>query len=137
MPAFQFEYEHAKQLGIQFHWLTQPVAVQPGSVECVQMELGSPDKSGRRRPQPVPGSNFFIECDMVISSIGQTRLLGFLEKCRGVELRNGTVVVDPLTGRTSNPKYYAGGDCVNGGREVVDAVAEGKRAAQGIATWLT
>jgi dihydropyrimidine dehydrogenase (NAD+) subunit PreT len=137
MPAFQFEYEHAKQLGIQFHWLTQPVAIQPGSVECVQMELGSPDKSGRRRPQPVPGSNFFIECDMVISSIGQTRLLGFLEKCRGVELRNGTVVVDPLTGRTSNPQYYAGGDCVNGGREVVDAVAEGKRAAQGIATWLT
>jgi glutamate synthase (NADPH/NADH) small chain len=74
---------------------------------------------------------------MVIPSVGQTRLLGFLEKCRGVELRNGTVVVDPLTGCTSNPKYYAGGDCVNGGREVVDAVAEGKRAAQGIATWLT
>jgi glutamate synthase (NADPH/NADH) small chain len=137
MPAFHFEYEHAKQLGIQFHWLTQPLALYSDSVECVRMELGSPDKSGRSRPQPVPGSNFSIKCDMVIPSIGQTKLLRFLEQCRGVELREGTVVVDPNTGRTSNPKYYAGGDCVNGGREVVDAVAEGKRAAQGIATWLT
>ncbi len=137
MPAFPFEYEHAKQTGIQFHWLTQPVAIHPTFVECVRMELGVPDKSGRRRPQPITGSNFYIECDMVIPSIGQTKLLRFLTQCRGVELRDGTVLVDPITGQTSNPKYYAGGDCVNGGREVVDAVAEGKRAAQGIATWLT
>jgi glutamate synthase (NADPH/NADH) small chain len=136
MPAFPFEYEHAKQLGIQFHWLTQPVAIHQGAVECVRMELGAPDASGRRRPQPVAGSNFSIECDLVIPSIGQTRLLSFLEQCRGVERKDGLVIVDPHTGRTSNPKYFAGGDCVNGGREVVDAVAEGKRAAQGMAAWL-
>ncbi|MEP6535023.1 MAG: NAD(P)-dependent oxidoreductase [Bryobacteraceae bacterium] len=137
MPAFAFEYEHAKQMGIHFHWLTQPVAIHAASVECVRMELGAADKSGRRRPQAVPGSNFSIECDMVIPSIGQTKLLRFLAQARGVELRNGAVVVDQATGRTANPKYYAGGDCVNGGREVVDAVAEGKRAALGIASWLT
>ncbi len=137
MPAFSFEYIHAKQVGIRFQWLTQPVAIHAASVECVRMELGAPDKTGRRRPRAIPGSNFHIECDMVIPSIGQTRLLRFLELCRGVELRDGTVVVDQASGRTSNPKYYAGGDCVNGGREVVDAVAEGKRAAEGIATWLT
>jgi len=137
MPAFAFEYKHAKQLGIQFHWLTQPVAIHATSVECVRMELGAPDKTGRRRPQPVAGSNFHIQCDMVIPSIGQTKLLRFLQQARGVELRNGAVVADQATGQTSNPKYFAGGDCVNGGREVVDAVAEGKRAALGIATWLT
>ena len=137
MPAFAFEYEHAKQMGIRFQWLTQPIAIHAASVECVRMELAAPDKTGRRRPQAIPGSNFHIECDMVIPSIGQTKLLRLLEQCSGVELRGGTVVVDQATGRTSNPKYFAGGDCVNGGREVVDAVAEGKRAAQGIATWLT
>jgi len=137
MPAFAFEYKHAKQMGIQFHWLTQPVAIHATSVECVRMELGAPDKTGRRRPQPVAGSNFHIQCDMVIPSIGQTKLLRFLEQARGVELRNGAVIADQATGQTSNPKYFAGGDCVNGGREVVDAVAEGKRAALGIATWLT
>jgi dihydropyrimidine dehydrogenase (NAD+) subunit PreT len=102
----------------------------------VRMELGAPDKSGRRKPEPVPGSDFLIECDMVILAVGQSRLLKFLSACRAVELRNGNVVVDPQTGRTSNPRYYAGGDCVNGGREVVDAVAEGKRAGAAIAHWL-
>jgi NADPH-dependent glutamate synthase beta subunit-like oxidoreductase len=107
-----------------------------GSLECVRMELGAPDASGRRRPEPVPGSNFMIECDMVIPAIGQSRFLDFLAGCRGIEVRDGTVVVDAETGRTANPRYYAGGDCVNGGREVVDAVAEGKRAGQAMVSWL-
>ena len=63
---------------------------------------------------------------------GQSRFLDFLHGCRGVQLRDGNVVVDSETGRTTNPRYYAGGDCVNGGREVVDAVADGKRAALGM-----
>jgi glutamate synthase (NADPH/NADH) small chain len=70
---------------------------------------------------------------MLIPSIGQTRLLDFLSQFRGIQLSGGCVVVDPATGQTGNPRYFAGGDCVNGGREVVDAVAEGKRAAAGIA----
>ena len=141
MPAFLFEYEHSKLEGVQFRFQTQPVAIRAaaadarrvGALECVRMELGAPDASGRRRPAPVAGSNFQIECDMVIPAIGQSRFLEFLGKCRAIEVRDGTVVVDAATGRTSNPRYYAGGDCVNGGREVVDAVADGKRAALAIA----
>jgi len=136
MPAFRYEYELAKQDGIEFHWLTQPVAIHGNgaveSVECVRMELGPTDASGRRFPQAVEGSNFRLPADMVITSLGQSRLLGFLAQCRGVELRNQCVAIDRETGQTANPKYFAGGDCVSGGREVVDAVADGKRAATGI-----
>ena len=66
---------------------------------------------------------------MVIPAIGQSPLLDFLQACHGIVTENGRIVVDRTTGRTSNPKYFAGGDCVNGGREVVDAVADGKRTA--------
>jgi dihydropyrimidine dehydrogenase (NAD+) subunit PreT len=144
MPAFLFEYEHSKLEGVQFRLQTQPVAIRAaasdarcvGALECVRMELGEPDQSGRRKPEPVAGSNFYIECDMVIPATGQSRFIDFLRKCRGVEVRDGCVVTDASTGRTTNPRYYAGGDCVNGGREVVDAVAEGKRAGLGIVSWL-
>ena len=136
MPAFRFEYENAKLEGVRFRFQTQPVAIHPAALECVRVELGAPDASGRRKPEPVSGSNFLIECDMVIPAIGQSRFLEFLSSCRGVELCDGNVVIDPETGRTSNPRYFAGGDCVNGGREVVDAVAEGKRAAVAMASSL-
>jgi glutamate synthase (NADPH/NADH) small chain len=140
MPAFRYEYELAKQDGIRFHWLTLPIGIHGKtaveSLECLRMELGAPDASGRRRPQSVAGSNFHLLCDMVITSIGQSRLVEFLERCRGIELADGCVVVDRETGQTANPRYFAGGDCVNGGREVVDAVAEGARAARGIVRWL-
>jgi dihydropyrimidine dehydrogenase (NAD+) subunit PreT len=141
MPAFPFEYKHAKQHRIRFHWLTLPLAIHGGEkvtgVECLRTELGSPDKTGRRQPEPIEGSNFTISCDIVIPALGQTRLLPLLEQLRGVELHDGRVVTNAATGQTKNPKYFAGGDCVNGGREVVDAVADGKRAGQGIAAWLT
>lgn len=133
MPAFAFEFGHALREGVTFHFLTQPVSVLPQAVECIRMELGPPDASGRRSPQAVAGTNFEIPCDMVIPAIGQSKLVGFLTKLRAIELDHGRVVIDGETGRTSNPKYYAGGDCVNGGREVVDAVADGKRAALAIA----
>jgi glutamate synthase (NADPH/NADH) small chain len=140
MPAFRYEFELAKQDGVVFLWLTLPVAIHGRTavetVECVRMELGPPDATGRRFPRPIEGSNFSIEADMVITSLGQSRLIAFLERCRGVKLSNQCVVVTRETGQTSNPKYFAGGDCVSGGREVVDAVADGKRAARGILEWL-
>jgi glutamate synthase (NADPH/NADH) small chain len=140
MPAFEFEYDLAKQEGVRFHWLAQPVAIHGAeaveSVECVRMELGPPDRKGRRQPQQIPGSNFRLSCDMVIPSIGQSRLLDFLSQFRDIRLTGGCVDVHPSTGQTTNPRYFAGGDCVNGGREVVDAVAEGKRAAAAIANAL-
>jgi glutamate synthase (NADPH/NADH) small chain len=84
----------------------------------------------------VAGSEFTIECDTVIPAIGQSPLLELLSEARGVAMDRGRVVINRDTGQTTNPKYFAGGDCVNGGREVVDAVADGKRAALGIAKWL-
>jgi len=136
MPAFGFEFENAKLEGVRFRFQTQPIAIHPDSVECVRVELGPPDASGRRKPASIPGSNFSIDCDMVIPAIGQSRFLKLLSEFRGIEIYGGAVVVDPRTGRTANPRYYAGGDCVNGGREVVDAVAEGKRAGAAMAAWL-
>ncbi|HVN06200.1 MAG TPA: NAD(P)-dependent oxidoreductase [Bryobacteraceae bacterium] len=140
MPAFEFEYDLAKRDGVRFHWLTQPVAIHGDgaveSVECARMELGQPDRRGRRQPLPVAGSNFQLPCDMVIPSIGQSRLLDFLSQFRDVQVAGGCVMVNPETGQTKNSRYFAGGDCVNGGREVVDAVADGKRAAAGIAHYL-
>ena len=143
MPAFAFEYENSKIEGVKFHFQTHPVAIHPAAdgrtiraIECVRMELGGPDASGRRKPQPVDGSNFSFACDMVIPAIGQSRFLEFLAQCRGIEVRDGCVAVNRETGQTADPRYFAGGDCVNGGREVVDAVAEGKRAALGIGRYL-
>lgn len=133
LPAFGFEYEHAKHEGVTFEWLALPVAIHTypagriASVECVRM-----DDAGDAVPKPVPGSNFHLLCDMVIPAIGQAPLVSLLERCRGVEVHVGRVEIDRASGQTSHPKYYAGGDCVNGGREVVDAVADGKRAGVAI-----
>jgi glutamate synthase (NADPH/NADH) small chain len=134
MPAFPFEYDHSKVEGVRFHWLAQPVAVieahgRAAAVRFVRTNLGEPDATGRQNAQPIPGSEFEVACDMVVPALGQSRLTGWLGQSRGIALNGGTIVVDRPTGRSSNPKYYAGGDCVNGGREVVDAVADGKRAA--------
>jgi dihydropyrimidine dehydrogenase (NAD+) subunit PreT len=138
IPAFAFEYEHAKQERVQFHWWTQPIAIHESSatnrietIECVRTE---PDANGALKE--ITGSQFRLSCDMLIPAIGQFPLLEFLQSCRGLQLDDGRVQVDRATGQTSNPRYFAGGDCVNGGREVVDAVADGKRAALGIAQTL-
>jgi dihydropyrimidine dehydrogenase (NAD+) subunit PreT len=130
MPAFPFEFDHSKVEGVQFHWLAQPVEVianagRAVAVKFVETRLSEPDASGRRRPEAIAGTEFAVECDMVIPALGQSRLTGSLK----LRTERGSIVVDRPTGRTSNPKYFAGGDCVNGGREVVDAVADGKRAA--------
>jgi glutamate synthase (NADPH/NADH) small chain len=127
MPAFTFEYDHSKVEGVRFHWLAQPVAIieengRAAAVKFIQTQLVD------RKPQPIPGTEYEVACDMVIPALGQSRFTTQLP----VDNNNGTIVVDRPTGRTSNPKYYAGGDCVNGGREVVDAVADGKRAALAI-----
>ena len=138
MSAFLFEYEQAREEGVTFHWWTQPAAVitAKGSarleaIECVRTER---DANGGLRP--VAESSFTIPCDMAIPAIGQLPLLEFLSACRGVQVDGGQVVVDRATGRTSNSKYFAGGDCANGGREVVDAVADGKRTAVAVARLL-
>ena len=90
-----------------------------------------------RKLEVIPNSEVTIDCDLIVPAIGQSPLTEMLQKLRGVEVRDGRIVADRETGQTGNPRYFAGGDCVNGGREVVDAVAAGKRAARGIQEWLT
>jgi dihydropyrimidine dehydrogenase (NAD+) subunit PreT len=133
MPAFSFEYDRSKVEGVRFHWMAQPVAIveqngRAAGVKFLRTHLGEPDSKGRRFPEPIPDSEYEVACDMVIPALGQTRLTALLQ----LEMDDGAIVVERPTGRTSNPQYYAGGDCVNGGREVVDAVADGKRAALGM-----
>ncbi|HEY4361048.1 MAG TPA: NAD(P)-dependent oxidoreductase [Bryobacteraceae bacterium] len=124
MPAFDYEYEIAKRDLIQFHWRTQVIRIL-GAEAVERIECVGED-----------GGIFHLRCDLVIPAIGQGRLVEVLGSIRGVELEGGRVKVNRATGQTSHPKYFAGGDCVNGGREVVDAVADGKRAGLGIAGWL-
>jgi glutamate synthase (NADPH/NADH) small chain len=141
MPAFKSEYDRSKVEGVRFHWLAQPLEIigfegRAAAVRFVGTRLGAPDASGRGAVIPVPGSQYEFACDMVIPAIGQARLTTLLENTRGIAVKNGLVVVDRPTGRTTNPRYFAGGDCINGGREVVDAVADGKRAALAMAAQL-
>jgi glutamate synthase (NADPH/NADH) small chain len=142
MPAYEYEYEIAKKDGCVYYFLTAPKRIvgkkNVTGIECIRMKLGKPDASGRPAPEAIPGSEFVLECDMVIKSLGQKKRREFVEKKLGLKTdKRGRIVADPVTMQTSNPKFFAGGDCVNGGREVVNAVAHGKRAAWAIHKKLT
>ncbi|MCX8103369.1 MAG: NAD(P)-dependent oxidoreductase, partial [Candidatus Bipolaricaulota bacterium] len=138
MPAFKHEVKAARKEGVHFYWLTAPVRLIGDSkvraVECIHMKLGAPDKSGRPAPEPVPGTEFTLEANTVIKAIGQERRVEFF-KLLGLELEGGLVKVNEDF-QTSRAKFFAGGDCVNGGGTVVEAVRHGKIAAQGIAKFL-
>jgi dihydropyrimidine dehydrogenase (NAD+) subunit PreT len=140
MPAFDYEYELAKRDEVEFLWQTAPVEILPdgetsrvGALRCVRTELCEPDSSGRRSVRPVEGTDFVVRVDLVIKATGQQKMSELLASIPGVELDGaGRVRVEPETMRTGNPKFFAGGDCVNGGREAVDASQAGKLAARGI-----
>ncbi|MBX5475008.1 MAG: FAD-dependent oxidoreductase [Thermoleophilia bacterium] len=136
MPAYPHEVEQARAEGVSILFLASPVRFvgerEVRGVECVRMRLAEPDESGRRRPEPVPGSEFLLAADVVVKAIGRrprSELLSWLE---GVELAGGKVVVDGDF-RTGNPKVYAAGDACNGGATVVEAVRGAKVAARAIA----
>ncbi len=141
MPAFRYEYDLAKLDGVAFHWHTQPVRIlgdtgKVAAIECIRTRSESAASARRERLVNIPGSEFTLEVDMVIRAIGQKPVTEFLRAVPGIALReNGTVAVNERR-QTGNAKYFAGGDCVNGGKEVVDAVAEGMAAARGIDAWL-
>jgi glutamate synthase (NADPH/NADH) small chain len=139
MSAFDFEYEHAKVEGVHFLWHVQPIALKGnGKVEAVRLERLETTTDGSL--VPVPDSAFDLSVKHVVLAIGQsthTELLGGNEtQPAKLKLERGRILIDRATGQTSNPKYFAGGDCTNGGREVVDAVADGKRAGTAMAAWL-
>jgi dihydropyrimidine dehydrogenase (NAD+) subunit PreT len=139
MPAFRYEYDLAKLDGITFHWHSQPVRIvgsegKVSAIECIRTRNESAG-GGRTSVVGIPGSKFQLEVDMVVSAIGQKPVTELMKNVAGVQLReNGTIQVNDHH-QTGNAKYFAGGDCVNGGKEVVDAVAEGMAAARGIDAW--
>ncbi|MGA7156840.1 MAG: FAD-dependent oxidoreductase, partial [Acidobacteriaceae bacterium] len=140
MSAFAFEYEHAREEGVRFLWHVTPVRVV-GEKKVEALELAQLETSEDGSLVPKVGHHFLLEVDLVVLAIGQSTHAEFVSAGAGadsgkVRLERGRIVIDRETGQTSNPKYFAGGDCTNGGREVVDAVADGKRAGVGIAAWL-
>jgi len=144
MPARREEVENAHEEGIHFRMLTNPVRILGNDkgwvvgMECQRMELGEPDSSGRRRPIPVPGSEFVVDCDVAVIAIGTTPNPLVPRTTRGLETtRHGTVVVtDEATGRTTKERVWAGGDVVTGAATVISAMGAGKRAAADIDRFL-
>jgi glutamate synthase (NADPH/NADH) small chain len=142
MPARLEERENAKEEGIIFKLLTNPERFfgENGwvkSMECIEMELGEPDASGRRRPIIKPGSEFVIETDTVIVALGTTPNPLISSTTKGLETtRRGTIVADEETGKTTKHAVWAGGDITTGAATVISAMGAGKRAAASINAYL-
>ena len=143
MPARAEEVENAEEEGIIFKLLTNPVAFFGdgrgcvAAMGCVQMELGEPDASGRRRPIPKTGSEFIMEVDVVVVALGTTPNPLVATTTKGLETtRRGTVVADEETGKTSKDRVWAGGDIVTGAATVISAMGAGKRAAASMDAYL-
>lgn len=134
MSAFAYEYEHAKLEGVKFLWHMQPVGIK-GIDKVEELELIQLEVTTDRSLVPKPDETIRLRVNLLVLAIGQATHTNFLDSGK-VKLERGRIVINRVTGQTSNPKYFAGGDCTNGGREVVDAVADGKRAGIGITAWL-
>ncbi len=138
MPARVEEVHHAKEEGIIFKTLTNPIRFigENGwlkAIECVKMELSEPDESGRRRPVPIPGSEFTIEVDTVVMAIGQGPNPVVVEGVEEIRKgKKGEILVDPETLMTDLPGVFAGGDVIHGGSTVIIAMGDGRRAAKAI-----
>lgn len=139
MPARKAEIHHAKEEGLEFNLLCNPVEVLADDkglvtgIKCIRMELGAPDESGRRRPVPVKGSEFVIDCEVVVVAIGNSPNPLIQNTTPDIKVSEwGTIAADEKTGRTSKPRVYAGGDIVTGAATVILAMGAGKVAAKSI-----
>jgi NADPH-dependent glutamate synthase beta subunit-like oxidoreductase len=136
MPAYAEEVEQALEEGIKIEFLAAPTKIvnEGGlAIECIKMELGEPDESGRRRPVPVEGSDFTVDADTVITAIGQGVRPDFMKGIGDLKLNpNGTIAVEESTCATSMVGVYAGGDGSRGPASVIEAIADGKNAAVSI-----
>jgi len=143
MPGGRHDRELAKEEGARYEYLTQPVRFIAGedgrlkALECIRMELGEPDKSGRRRPVPIEGTNFIVEADTAVLALGYWPDPVIGESTPGLETRNwGLIVTDAATGATSRPGVFAGGDVVTGPDLVVTAMVAGRNVAAAIDAYL-
>lgn len=138
-PAHPHAIELARSLGVRFEWLATPVAIRSDgeavAVTFDRMRLGDPDDSGRPHPVAIPGAVIQRSFDAVLRAVGEEVAADDLEGL-GLTVKDGRIAGGMDTGRTSNPRVWAGGDAVNGGAEVVDAVAAGRAAARSIAAAL-
>jgi glutamate synthase (NADPH/NADH) small chain len=139
MPARAEEAENAEEEGIEFNLLTNPIRFIGNDrgflekVECVKQRLSEPDQSGRRRPEPIEGSNFTIDIDTAVIAIGQSPNPIIQQTTEGLQTtRHGTIVVDEETMQTALTGVYAGGDVVSGAATVISAMGAGKKAAKAI-----
>ena len=138
LPARKEEIEHAKEEGIIFKLLTNPVEILPdenrfvGGIKCVEMELGEPDESGRRRPQVKQGSEHILDVDCVIMSIGTSPNPLIKSTTQGLETQKWGGIIADETGLTSRKGVFAGGDAVTGAATVILAMGAGKTAADAI-----
>jgi glutamate synthase (NADPH/NADH) small chain len=141
MPAYRAERALARARGVETMFLLAPSRVMGSEavvgLECQPMRLGEPDASGRRRPVPAPDPAVTLRAQVVIRALGQRVREDLLSGLPGLSIAQGLLEVDPETGQTGNSRYFAGGDCTNGGREVVHAVADGFRAARALHRLLT
>jgi glutamate synthase (NADPH) small chain len=142
LPARAEEVHHARDEGVAFEFLAAPVEVLGGddrwvrAVRCVRMELGEPDASGRRRPVPVPGSEFEIPCDVLVVAIGTRSNPLLTASTPDLEINQWGYIVTDDHGMTSMPGVFAGGDIVRGAATVILAMGDGKRAARSIDAYL-
>jgi glutamate synthase (NADPH) small chain len=142
VPARAEEAHHAEEEGVEFHFLTAPVEVIGSDkrwvtgLKCIRMKLGEPDASGRARPEPVPGSEFVLPCDVVVVAIGTRANPLLTATCPDLKLNKyGNILVDD-NGMTSLPGVFAGGDIVRGAATVILAMGDGKRSAQAMDAYL-
>jgi NADPH-dependent glutamate synthase beta subunit-like oxidoreductase len=142
MPVTDVEYDQATAEGVQVNFLSSPTRIvsqnwEVTGLQCIRMRLGEPDDSGRRRPVPINGSEFFTKADNVIAAVGQAPDLSFLPADSALErTRWETLVVDSNTLATNVSGVFAGGDFVTGPGMVIDAIAAGRRAAIAIDKYL-
>ena len=143
LPARREEVHHAKQEGIEFRMLSNPVRINGDekgdvkSITCIRMELGEPDASGRRRPQEVPGSEFDIECDTLIMALGTSPNPLIKSTTEGLETNKRGCLTADEEGRTTREGVFAGGDAVTGAATVILAMGAGRKAAKAIDEYLT
>lgn len=138
-PARAEELHHAMQEGVRFHWLTNPVRILGNEagwargLECIEMELGEPDASGRRRPVPKPGTERVLDVDTVVTALGTTANPILAQTTPGLRINTwGYIDIDAATCETSLPGVFAGGDIVTGSATVILAMGAGRKAAAGI-----
>ena len=144
MPAGELEVSMAEEEEIKILYLTTPIKIlgdkdsNVKSIECIKNKLGEPDASGRRRPEPVPGSEFTLPVDMVIAAIGQSPDISFMSEKSGVKFTNwGTVKVDTESFATGRKGLFAGGDFITGPRNAIEVIADGRKAARAIDNYLS